>query len=268
MSRLSHPARSPAPAARPAAALAVVLLALVPTGCSPTREAKPVDSAPSTDSALDTATPDTPIDLAFPLADPSMFEAVLGIDHDPTDHSEDGPLGEAMCTDYLGRAFPHCYDQHDGTDYILAGSWTTMDAGSVEILAAAPGVVVETVDGNYDRCHADYETGAVTCDGHEMAANKVTLEHTGSDGSIWRTRYLHMMKDSVAVSEGEVVEAGTVLGRVGSSGLSSFPHLHLELQEPDPIEEWRVRDPYAGPESQPESYWCEQGPDNGLPGPC
>lgn len=247
---------------------AACLFTALTMGCSPSGDSKSGDSAQSTDSAADTAAPDTPLDLAFPLADPSLFEAVLGVDHDPTDHSEDGPLGEAMCSDYLGRAFPHCYDQHDGTDYILSGSWTTMDAGSVEILAAAPGVVVETVDGNYDRCHADYDTGAVTCDGHEMAANKVTIEHTGSDGTVWRTRYLHMMTDSVAVTEGQTVDTGTVLGRVGSSGLSSFPHLHLELQEPDAVEEWRVLDPYAGPESQAESYWCDQGHEDGLPGPC
>ena len=236
-------------------------------GCAtPIKEsAKP---SADTSSPVDSAASDTPLDLAFPLADPLAFDIVLGLDHDPVDHSGEGPIGEATCTDYVGRAFPHCYDQHKGTDYILAGSWTAMDAGSVNILAAAPGTVLETIDGNYDRCHADVESGGVSCDGHEMAANRVTIEHTGTDGSMWRTRYLHMMKDSLVVEEGDIVETGDVLGKVGSSGLSSFPHLHLELQEPGPTTDWLVLDPYAGPYSQPESFWCDQGSEDGLPGPC
>ena len=236
-------------------------------GCSqPSSE--PGKAALDSASPVDSAAPDTPLDLAFPLADPGAFDSVLGVDHDPEDHSDEGPVGQAICIDYLGRSFAHCYDEHKGTDYILAGSWEAMDAGSIEILAAVDGRVVETEDGNYDRCHADFETGGIDCDGHEMQANYVTIEHVGSDGSLWRTRYLHMMTDSVAVEAGQQVTAGDVLGKVGSSGLSSFPHLHLELQEPDSTGEWQILDPYAGPMSQPESYWCEQGPENGLPGPC
>jgi len=244
-----------------------MLVGTLAIGCASPAE-KTSKTTTDTSSSLDSAAPDTPLDLAFPLADPGAFDTVLGVDHDPVDHSDEGPIGEAICADYMGRAFPHCYDQHEGTDYILAGSWEAMDAGSVEILAAADGVVVETVDGNYDRCHANFETGDIDCDGHEMRSNRVTVEHTGTDGSLWRTRYLHMMKDSVAVEEGQVVSTGDVLGKVGSSGRSSFPHLHLELQEPGPTGEWRILDPYAGPMSQPESFWCEQGSEDGLPGPC
>lgn len=39
----------------------------------------------------------------------------------------------------------------------------------------------------------------------------------------------HMREGSVRVEEGEEVEAGEVIGRVGNSGSSLEPHLHLQL---------------------------------------
>ena len=41
------------------------------------------------------------------------------------------------------------------------------------------------------------------------------------------TRYAHL--SSAAVAEGDVVAAGTSIGRVGSSGRSAAPHLHFEV---------------------------------------
>jgi biotin carboxyl carrier protein len=42
------------------------------------------------------------------------------------------------------------------------------------------------------------------------------------------TRYCHL-RERPAVNVGDRVEAGTVIGYVGSSGRSSGPHLHLEV---------------------------------------
>ncbi len=196
--------------------------------------------------------------LAFPLAEREPFQTVLGVDHDPT--VQEPGIDQLTCLDHHGRSFPHCYDEHDGTDYILHGGFEAMDAGSVAILAAADGVVAAAEDGHYDRCHGSLETMSVDCDGHDGIANSVILEHEGG----WRTLYWHMMEGSVAVAVGQAVRRGEVLGRVGSSGFSTQPHLHFELQAADgtPV------DPYAGPESQPESWWCDQGELDALPGDC
>lgn len=52
----------------------------------------------------------------------------------------------------------------------------------------------------------------------------VEVEH----GYGYRTRYGHL--SSVAVKVGDVVSDGDLLGRVGSSGRSTGPHLHFEVQ--------------------------------------
>lgn len=199
-----------------------------------------------------------PLLLSMPLAEPDRFsKPVMGFDHDPVD--QEGAY-QLVCSDYLGRPFPHCYDGHDGSDFLLEGGFDAMEADSAIIIAAAPGVVVRTEDGHYDHCHGDITTLDVNCDGHEMIANSVTVEHDGG----WTTMYWHMMTGTVAVAVGDEVELGDVLGIVGSSGISSQPHLHFELQDPD----GNSVDPYAGELSQETSFWCEQGHEDGFPGAC
>jgi murein DD-endopeptidase MepM/ murein hydrolase activator NlpD len=43
----------------------------------------------------------------------------------------------------------------------------------------------------------------------------------------------HLTEGSVAVTEGQPVSAGDVLGLVGNSGRSTEPHLHLHAVGPD-----------------------------------
>lgn len=194
------------------------------------------------------------LSFRFPLLETELFEQTVGVDHDPAVY-DPASLESTICTNYDGRGFPWCYDEHDGSDFLLLGGFEAMDAGSATILAAAPGTVVETDDGHYDRCHAT--AYGIDCDGNDGLANYVIVEHEGG----WRTLYWHMMKDSVAVQVGDEVDCGTKLGMVGSSGYSSMPHLHFELQDADHV----TIDPYAGEWSQPETWWVDQGDPEGLP---
>lgn len=63
----------------------------------------------------------------------------------------------------------------------------------------------------------------------------VALEH----GEGVQTRYAHMSR--IAVAEGQAVRKGDILGYVGSSGLSTGPHLHFE---------WRVNGQAVNPLGQ------------------
>lgn len=198
----------------------------------------------------------TPVVFGFPLLEPERFPVLVGVDHDPQ-KQDDTLLGSATCTDYLGRGFPNCYDEHHGNDYILDGPFSEMDTNPATIVAAADGVVTSIADGHYDKCHPgpDFE---ITCDGNPIIANHVIIEHI--EGVV--SKYWHLRKNSVRVSVGDQVTCGQAIGEVGSSGISSKPHLHFAVEDPSGV----PLNPYAGPYSQKESWWHTQNAPDVLPG--
>jgi len=112
----------------------------------------------------------------------------------------------------------YTYDGHGGIDFTLA-NFAKMDAG-VPIYAAADGNVTIAQDGYFDRCTPEV---VPACNGNE--ANYVRIQHAGGI----ETRYFHMRKGSVAVSVGDHVTQGQIIGYVGSSGNSSDAHLHFDV---------------------------------------
>ena len=160
-------------------------------------------------AAAQTRTTD-PISLALPLACELGKTCFLQnyVDTDPSSNWKDYRCGEQS------------YDGHDGTDIRIL-SMEEQRAG-VDVLAAAPGTVTGTRDGVADVSIRD--PGAESVKGRECG-NGVTIRHENG----WTTQYCHMAKGSIRVSRGQKVETGTPLGRVGLSGLTEFPHLHLSV---------------------------------------
>lgn len=81
------------------------------------------------------------------------------------------------------------------------------------IVAARAGVVVKTENQQSGR-------------GNNPAGNFVRILH--DDGTMGV--YLHLMKGSVAVREGQQVAVGSLLARSGNTGNSTGPHLHFVVQ--------------------------------------
>ena len=107
------------------------------------------------------------------------------------------------------------YNGHSGID-IDVPNFRWMDGGVSIVLAAESGVVTSVHDNEPDR--------NTSCTGN---ANLVQVRH--ADGLT--ALYGHLRKGSVAVSVGQQVSVGAVLGVVGSSGCSTAPHLHFELRD-------------------------------------
>ena len=63
----------------------------------------------------------------------------------------------------------------------------------------------------------------------EWFGNSVWFEFTDDDGVGWRTMFAHLAEPATSLVEGTEVSEGTFIGYVGSTGLSTGPHLHWTL---------------------------------------
>jgi len=140
------------------------------------------------------------------------------------------------------------YDGHQGTDICtFPYPFYKMDNNQVEVIAAAPGTIINRVDGHFDK----------NCAMGDSTANYIVIQH--ADGSC--AMYWHMKKNSLtAKALGQSVVAGEYLGVVGSSGSSSGPHLHFEVLSGITIS--TLNDLYSGPCNtlNANSWWAAQKP--------
>lgn len=139
------------------------------------------------------------------------------VDHDPS-------TGDKAYKDFT--CGPLSYDGHKGTD-IRAVNRNVM-RGGVNVLAMAEGVVLGMRDG--------VEDGAPVVKNMECG-NGMRISH--KDG--WITQYCHMKKGSVKVQKGDTVHPGQVLGQIGLTGDTVFPHVHVNVEK-----DGQIIDPYTG----------------------
>lgn len=77
--------------------------------------------------------------------------------------------------------------------------------------------------------------------------NYAVIDHV-IDGELVSTLYAHMQWGSLAVEAGRPVKAGQLVGKVGSTGMSTGPHLHLEVWQDgvEPVDPYAWLDEKAG----------------------
>lgn len=159
--------------------------------------------------------------LAFPLA------CRIGVDCEIQHYVDRDPTSAVL--DY--RCGRRTYEGHDAVDIRVTDM--AVQARGVDVLAAATGRVLRLRDGVQDISVREVGVAAVSPIG---CGNAVVIDHGGG----WQTSYCHMAQGSVRVKEGEEVAAGQPVGRVGLSGLTEFPHLHMGVRH-----NGQVVDPFA-----------------------
>lgn len=132
------------------------------------------------------------------------------VDHDP------GPGAK----DY--RCGSNTYDAHGGVDIRLLDM--AAQARGVAVLAAAPGRVARLRDGVAD---VSVKTIGKAALAGQDCGNGVVIDHGGG----WETQYCHLAKGSIGVKVGDQVAAGQPIARVGLSGNTEYPHLHVTVRK-------------------------------------
>jgi murein DD-endopeptidase MepM/ murein hydrolase activator NlpD len=129
-------------------------------------------------------------------------------------YDNDVRVGADKITSYACDDFS--YDGHTGTD--LRATVGT------PVYAAASG-------GLYYRFNNCPTYGSLSSDCGGGYGNHVRIDHEGNttDGAGWMTIYAHLQKDTATYPQS--ILCGAMVGKSGSSGRSSGPHLHFEVRK-------------------------------------
>jgi murein DD-endopeptidase MepM/ murein hydrolase activator NlpD len=140
-------------------------------------------------------------------------------------HEMGWPVVDPVISSGWGQRDPsckHCSSYHTGVDFV--------PGRGTPVMAAMRGVV-----------HTVENSG-----GYGVY---VIIEHD-LHSQVWHTVYAHLKKNSIPenIKPGTYVEIGDIIGKVGSTGTSTGPHLHFEIRidgvkvNPMPILNKNVKD--------------------------
>lgn len=137
--------------------------------------------------------------------------------------------GDVSAVSKGGGSMPLKSNYNVGARFGATGSWSRYHTGQdfgaptgTPIYAAASGIVMSPTAGSW-------------------AGNNVVIKHMNGGSTL----YAHMSQS--VVSPGQAVDAGQLIGYVGSTGRSFGPHLHFEYYAPGvtPGDVYKASDPMA-----------------------
>jgi hypothetical protein len=187
---------------------------------------------------------DAPVLVEFPLRGEWSVERTPA--HRIPSHGTD-LLGQRFAYDLVRTDRRRGFHVHPAGTlrwYLIGGRTRDCYGWGQPVYAASDGEIVAALDGVPERqwLHVVRESWFALkslfalarrrLDPIRLAGNHVIMR----DGEIYAL-YAHLAPGSVAVMTGQVVRAGEEIGRVGHTGNSTAPHLHLQLMDAaDPLQ--------------------------------
>jgi len=121
---------------------------------------------------------------------------------------------------------PYCgsasFNNHKGTDFRVR--YLDDLERNIEVLSLADGEVVALRNSMADRLvENDADIAKIK---NKECGNGVMIKH----GKDWTTQICHLKEGSVRVKKGDKVNRGDVVGLMGLSGHTTFPHVHVTVR--------------------------------------
>jgi urea transporter len=133
---------------------------------------------------------------------------------------DQGHYGEYTHKDEWAHAWDFIIIGSDGSHFQNSGTnYSDYLCYGQNVIAPADGTVIVTEDGISDNVIGEINI-------LKNWGNSVIIKHT--EGLF--SKVCHLQNGSIIVKPGEYVQCGQVIGKVGNSGRSPYPHLHFQLQ--------------------------------------
>jgi murein DD-endopeptidase MepM/ murein hydrolase activator NlpD len=167
-----------------------------------------------TDEVRDAHVPS--VELDAPVTGPEV--APEGDDADVLAWASPRSIGNAVLRNGARWYVDHAHPEYSAPEVTRAREAVVADRAGEEIARRAMAILA-AADGTVTV--AEYSGGY---------GGLVVIEHT-IDGQTVATAYAHSWEDGIHVSAGDQVRAGQHIADVGSSGMSTGPHLHFEVRD-------------------------------------
>jgi len=211
-----------------------------------------------------------PVVVEFPLRGEGWIAVTSPADRVPS-HGTD-LLGQRYAYDFLmtdARRGGH-YHRASWLRTLLIGVPTReCYAWGAPVHAPFAGVVVRAVDGHPERGRVHPAREAVLLIKNALTFSAARLpgilgNHVIISGDDAFAGLVHLAPGSVSVAEGDAVQAGEIVGRVGHTGNSTSPHLHVQLMtSADPMTATGVPCAFRAYEVQRGGAWSATA--DGIP---
>ncbi len=183
-------------------------------------------------------------------------------------------LGQRYAFDFVRpdrRPGIHLHPAGTLRTYLIGGRTRDCYGWGQPVHAMFDGTVTAVVDGVAERqwLHVIRETALVlknafTFQATPSGARRLAGNHVIVGSGTTFALFAHLAPDTITVREGQEVHAGDVLGRVGHTGNSTLPHLHVQLMDsPDPLEAGGIPCAFTAYEAERAGRWVRV--ERGIP---